>query len=244
MLIYGMQPVLGCLEAGKVTKLWVARDTGAKTTAVLRLAETKGVPVELANKAQLESRSGTDAHQGVVAEVNPNAIAPVGLDVIIDRAESAGEDPVVLLLDGVTDPHNLGAIMRSALALGAHGVVLSTRRSARVNATVVKASAGAALALPYSEVPNLKNALLFLHSAGLTSYAAVLDGAPVWSSGFVGPAALVLGGEGGGVRPSLVQLCHERRTIPLRRGFDSLNVSVAAAILLYELVRDAGPERA
>jgi 23S rRNA (guanosine2251-2'-O)-methyltransferase len=143
----------------------------------------------------------------------------------------------VVLLDGIQDPQNLGAILRSVYALGAHGVVLPTQRAARVTAAVVRASAGAALVVPIAYVSNLKIALDRLVERGVWSAAAVMGGEPLHQAKLAGPLAIVIGGEGSGVRPSLAEKCDLRVGIPLSHGFDSLNASVAAGILLWEALR-------
>lgn len=159
------------------------------------------------------------------------------VDQMLAAAGEKGEPPLILLLDHIQDPHNLGALIRSAHALGAHGVVIPKDRAAPITAAVVRASAGAALHVPISRVTNLKRALDELRDAGVWSAAAVLKGEPSWSARLDGPLALVVGSEGKGVSPTLAEYCDLKVTIPLPGGFDSLNASVAGGVLLYEVLR-------
>jgi 23S rRNA (guanosine2251-2'-O)-methyltransferase len=155
---------------------------------------------------------------------------------VLEVARSRGEEPLVVLLDQIQDPQNLGALIRSTYALGGHGVVIPRDRAAQITPAVVRASAGAALHLLVARVTNLKHALSELKDAGVWSAAAVLDGEPAEKARLDGPLALVIGSEGKGVRPTVAEHCDLKVTIPLAR-FDSLNASVAGGILLYEALR-------
>jgi 23S rRNA (guanosine2251-2'-O)-methyltransferase len=236
--IYGVQPVLEALLGGvAVRAVKVARSEGGRTQEILDAAKTAGAAVLEVSKDDLSKRTGTANHQGVLAELDPKALDSIDVDLILDRAEELGEEPLVVLLDGIQDPQNLGAILRSVYALGAHGVVLPTQRAAKVTAAVVRASAGAALAVPIAYVTNLKIAIDRLVERQVWTAAAVMDGEPAHRARLEGPLALVIGGEGQGVRPTLAEKCDLRISIPLAHGFDSLNASVAAGILLWEAQR-------
>ncbi len=236
--IYGVQPVLEALQGGAaVLAVKVARAEGGRTQDILHAAQSAGVPVMDVSKDDITKRVGAGSHQGVMAELDPKALESIDVDAIVDRAEALGEEPLVVLLDGIQDPQNLGAILRSVYALGAHGVVLPTNRAARVTAAVVRASAGAALAVPIASVTNLKLAVERLVERGVWTAAAVMGGEPADQARLDGPLGLVIGGESSGVRPSLAEKCDLRIGIPLAHGFDSLNASVAAGILLWEALR-------
>jgi 23S rRNA (guanosine2251-2'-O)-methyltransferase len=236
--IYGVQPVLEALLGGaSVRAVRVARAEGGRTQDILQAAKDAGVPIMDVAKDDLTRRVGSASHQGVLAELDPKVLESVDVDAIVDRAEAMGEEPLVVLLDGIQDPQNLGAILRSVYALGAHGVVLPTNRAAKVTAAVVRASAGAALIVPIAYVTNLKLAMDRLVDRGVWTAAAVMEGEPVHRAKLTGPLALVIGGEGAGVKPTLAEKCDLRVAIPLSHGFDSLNASVAAGILLWEALR-------
>jgi 23S rRNA (guanosine2251-2'-O)-methyltransferase len=237
-VVYGLQPVLEALKAkSPVERIYMARAEGAQTKLVRELAKEAGVKVIGAPKEELDRRSQGAKHQGVVAILDSNEVATTDVGAILARAKELEEDPLVVLLDGIQDPHNLGAILRSAHALGAHGVVIPKNRAVQVTPVVVKASAGAALLIPIAVVTNLRHALDELREAEVWTAAAVMGGQPAQEARLDGPLALVIGGEGEGVRPTLADDCDLQVSIPLGRGFDSLNASVAAGILLYEAVR-------
>ncbi len=234
----GVQPVLEALQSGKqVDRLLVARAGRGATQRVRAAAKEAGVRIEDATRDELTRRWGSDHHQGVLAVVEPGLADVTEVEQMVDRADELGEPALVLVLDEVQDPQNLGAILRSAHALGAHGVVLPKNRSAQVTAAVVKASAGAALHVPVARLTNIKQALDRLQASGVWSAAAVVEGEPADEVDLSGPIALVVGSEAKGVRPSVAQRCDHRVRIPQVEGFDSLNASVAAGILLYEVQR-------
>lgn len=237
--VYGVRPVLEALERGVVSRILCARTDGGRTQRLRDKALEGGVPIDDISKADLETHAPQLGHQGVVAHLKRDSIpedAPIDVDAILDRAEALGQIPLIVLLDGVQDPQNLGAILRSAHALGAHGVVIPKDRAARVNATVVRVSAGAALNVPVVTVTNLKHALRRLAAREVTTIATRMDGAPAETADLCGPVALVLGGEERGVRPTVGDACDFTVSIPMT-AFDSLNVSVAAGILMYEVQR-------
>lgn len=236
--IFGLQPVREALSRGLPAKcLWLARAPGRETAAIEAAAEALKLPIKRVGKRALSERLGHERHQGLLLELGAALPAPVPLEQLLHQAEEAGEQPLLLMADGVQDPHNLGAMMRSAYALGAHGIVLPSVRAASVTPAVVRASAGAALSLPTVELKNLKHALKSLSAHGVWTAAAVLDGAPAAEARLDLPLALIVGAEHRGVKPSLAARCDLQLSIPLSRGFDSLNASVAAGILLYEVAR-------
>ena len=208
--------------------------TGYNTVDV-RAARERGIPVRRLPKARLTQLAGPD-HRGVAAEAA--SVEYAALADILAAAELAQQPPLILLLDGVEDPHNLGAIIRSAHCLGAHGVVIAKHRSAQLNQTVLRTSAGAAALLPVARVANLNQALQQLKDAGCWTVAVDMGGDDLWSGDLGGPLALVLGGEGSGISPLLKSNCDFCLSIPMSRGeIGSLNVSNAAAIVLAAAAR-------
>ena len=242
-VVYGMNPVRELLRgAGEgPSELWLAEGgTRAASFAELeRLARGRGAKVRAAPRAKLDRLAGTDHHQGVVAVVADYRYAE--LEQILDRARASGAPALVLLLDGVEDPHNLGAIVRSAHALGAHGVVIPRDRAVGVTAAVAKASAGAVERCPVARVVNMAKTIEALKEAGLWSVALAQDAErPLRGLDLGGPTALVLGSEGEGIRPLVRRSCDLAAKIPMAGALESLSVSAAAAIALYEVARQRG----
>ena len=237
-LLGGVRPVLEALQGGRaITKILVARERGGTTQRIEQAARVAGVPVKVVPREALDRRAGGRLkHQGVLAELEEARVELLDLEGLLDRIDGS-EVPLLVLLDGVQDPGNLGAIIRSAYALGADGLILPQDRSAPLGPTAIKASAGTALHLPVAKVVNLKHALEPLAERGFWTGAAVMDGDPATQCDLTRPFALIMGGEERGVRPTLARRCDFRMTIPMRQEADSLNVSVATGILLYEIKR-------
>lgn len=236
-IISGKNAVLEALKGGlAINKIWVAEHLDERfAAAVLRLARERGIPVRRLPKARLNQIAGDD-HRGVAAEIASVEYAELA-DLLAAAADSQ-QPPLIVLLDGVEDPHNLGAIIRSAYCLGAHGVVIAKNRSAQLNQTVLRTSAGAAALLPVARVANLNQALQQLKDAGCWAVAVDMTGGGLWDSDLSGPLALVLGGEGAGISPLLKRNCDFIVSIPMSRNeIGSLNVSNAAAIILAEVAR-------
>jgi 23S rRNA (guanosine2251-2'-O)-methyltransferase len=197
-----------------------------------------GAPVTVVAAEEVAARCGSDAHQGVCAEVERYPYA--------DAAELlARPDPFIVVLDEVTDPQNLGAVIRTAECAGVTGVVIPERRSAEVTGAVAKASAGAVEHLPVARVRNLADFLADAKRAGAWTYGAAAGArTPYRAPDYRGPVVLVLGAEGRGLRPRVAAACDDLVALPLRGRLDSLNVSAAAAVLLYEILQqrlDSGP---
>ncbi|HTJ43719.1 MAG TPA: 23S rRNA (guanosine(2251)-2'-O)-methyltransferase RlmB [Kofleriaceae bacterium] len=243
--MYGVGPVRELVRARAKTIAVVYVDPGRAdkhddpVAQLVKEARTAGVPIELRSRTQLDAMSDPDArHQGVIAVAGELAYAE--LDDIVAAAASRNEPALVVALDGVQDPHNLGAILRSAYLLGAHGVLVPEHRAAHVTAAVTKASAGASELVRIAQVKNLVRALGELKDAGLWLAAVHDDPAarPLQELDGTMPLALVLGGEGQGVRTLVARTCDFHAVIPMSgRGVGSFNVSVAAAIALYEVAR-------
>ncbi len=246
--VYGWHAVRAVLERGadRVVTLQVAEqrdDTRAR--AVLELASRAGLPVKRVPLAQLTKLLGEVAHQGVCAEVRP--LAPWGEDELLAalaRAQSATgrPAPLVLVLDGVQDPHNLGACLRTADACGVLAIVVPRDRASQLNATVRKVAAGAAETTPVVAVTNLARSLGLLKEAGLWIVGADAGAAKLAQEcDLAGPVALVLGAEGTGLRQLTRQTCDLLVRLPQVGAVESLNVSVAAGMLLYEALRQRNP---
>ena len=206
----------------------------ARMRELLERATLAGVDVQKVDERQLHTLAGHDRHQGVVAAID-GSVPLVTLDEVL---ESCDGSPLLLILDGVTDPHNLGACLRSADAFGAHAVIVPKDRAVGLNATVAKAASGAADTVPLVSVTNLASALRELKQHGIWLVGAAADGAEtLGSADLSGPLAWVLGAEGTGLRRLTRELCDRTISIPLQGSVGSLNVSVATGVCLYETAR-------
>ncbi len=213
-----------------VRALFVAETRqGPRLREIVARAETAGCTVNVADAEYLREMAGTEHHQGVVALVDSSA-PDLTLDEVLDAAP---EPPLLLILDGVTDPHNLGACLRSADAFGAHAVIIPKDRAVGVNATVAKAASGAADTVPVITVTNLARALRDLKARGVWILGADAGGENLFDADVAGPIAWVLGAEGSGLRRLTHELCDRIVGIPLAGTVESLNVSVAAGICLF-----------
>ena len=238
MWIYGRNPVLEALRAGRARRVLVARGVEGW---LLKELERLGAPYTLVPRIELDTLLRTTHHQGIAAEVEDPPYA--SLEDALRLAASRKEPPLLVALDGVTDPRNYGAMIRSALALGAHGVVSEERRAAPLSPLALKASAGAALKLPVVKVKNLPRTLKALKEEGLWVYGLDVRGekAP-WELDYARPLVLVVGSEGEGMRRLVRETCDELFRIPIREEAESLNASVALGIVLYQarLARGVG----
>jgi 23S rRNA (guanosine2251-2'-O)-methyltransferase len=232
--IYGINPVKEALAAGRdFEKLYVTKSSQAVSRLAARVRET-GAPVIQVDEHRLDQIIGEKVvHQGICALLSE--VPFVEVEDILSAAQEKGEAPLMVVLDGVQDPHNLGAIARSAEALGAHGLILPKRRSAPLSGTAMKASAGALNHLPVARVVNLASALDALKKEGLWIAGADMGCPDAGQTNLTGPLALCLGGEGEGLSPLILEKCDIKVGIPMGGATSSLNVSAAAAILLYEI---------
>jgi 23S rRNA (guanosine2251-2'-O)-methyltransferase len=229
-LVYGRQPVREVVRAGK-RQLFELLATERALAAEPWLREAPGLRLQVVPERRLNEAARTTDHQGVVAFCEPYRYADA-------HALAAGESPLVVCLDQVTDPHNLGAVIRSAEGAGASGIAITERNAARVTPAVCKVSAGAVEHLPVAVVVNLARYLEEIKGPRLWVWAA--DGAaetPVWSADLAGGVALVFGAEGRGLRPGVRRACDGAFSIPLAGSVESLNVSVAAGVSLFEAAR-------
>lgn len=237
-VIEGRNAVTEALRAGRaIDKLYIAKGETDKTLAFLASkARAAGVVVVEADRRKLDSMSVTQAHQGVVALAAVREY--VSIADILSIARERGEDPFVVACDEVSDPHNLGAILRTAECAGAHGVIIPKRRSAGLTATVDKASAGAAEHMAVARVPNMAAALRELKDEGLWIYGTAAEGtSALWKTDFTGPLCLVIGSEGEGMSRIVTEQCDFLVSIPMQGRISSLNASASAAIVLYEVLR-------
>lgn len=234
-LLVGRNPIREALRAGRpIDKLLVAQqEVSGSLRGLLALAKERGVPVQTVDKRRLDELA--KAHQGVAA-VTP-AFPYAQVEDILALAVERNEPPFVVLLDSITDPHNLGAILRSCECMGAHGVIIPERRTATLTPAAVKASAGAAAWVKLAKVKNLVRCMEQLKERGLWLYAADMDGQPLEQADLRGPLGLVIGAEGQGVSRLVRERCDGALSIPLRGRLSSLNASVAAGILLYEAAK-------
>ena len=237
-VIEGRNAVIEALRAGRaIDKIYIAKGEVDKTLGhIASRAREAGIVVVEADRRKLDSMSVSHAHQGVLALAAVREYATVaGLLAI---AEERGEPPFIVACDEISDPHNLGAILRTAECVGAHGVIIPKRRSAGLTATVDKASAGAAEHVPVARVANMASALRELKEAGLWIYGTAADGAsPLWETDLSGPVCLVIGSEGDGMSRVVSEQCDFRVSIPMKGKIGSLNASASAAVVMYEVLR-------
>ena len=229
--IYGIRPVVEALGSGRRKVFEIIDAVGNEEVA--KAASARGVEVKRASRQRVDELARGGVHQGVAAGVEPYPYS--GLGEILSTPE-----PLVLVLDGVTDPRNLGAVLRAADAAGASGVVIPKDRAVGVTAAAVKASAGASEHVRVVRVTNLRRAVDTMKGEGLWVYAAEVGGPPYTELDFAGAVAVVLGSEGRGVRRLLREGCDGTVSIPMLGAVESLNVSVACAVLLYEARRRRG----
>ena len=235
--IEGRNAVLEAFRSGKcVDKLFIldgCQDGPVRTIA--REARKKDTIINYVSKERLDQLSETHAHQGVIAQVAAYEYSTV--EDILAKAEEKGEPPFLILLDNVEDPHNLGAIIRTANLTGAHGVIIPKRRAVGLTSTVAKTSAGAINYTPVAKVTNLVRTMEELKQKGIWFVCADMGGESMYRMNLTGPIGLVIGNEGEGVSRLVREACDFTASIPMKGDIDSLNASVAAGVLAYEIVR-------
>lgn len=235
--IEGRNAVLEAFRAGKtIDKLFVQDGChdGVMNT-ITREARKHDTIINYVAKERLDQMSGTGKHQGVIAQAAAYEYSE--LEDIFQKAEEKGEPPFIFLLDEIEDPHNLGAIIRTANLAGAHGVIIPKRRASGLTSIVVKASAGALNYTPVVKVTNLVKTIEELKKRGLWFVCADMDGTQMYELNLTGPIGLVIGNEGDGVSRLVREACDYVAAIPMKGDIDSLNASVAAGVLAYEIVR-------
>jgi 23S rRNA (guanosine2251-2'-O)-methyltransferase len=236
MIVYGINPVIEALRAGRATGVVVSSRADARVGAAVRLAEERGVAVRRVEGQQLDRLARGALHQGILADVEEPAAMSVE-DLVI-QAKGA---PLIVVLDGIEDPHNLGAILRTVDAAGADGVVRQSRHAAPLGGATARASAGAVSHVKIAEVVNIARALENLKQAGVWTVGLAGDVAQRYDEmDFRLPTAVVVGAEGSGLRRLVRERCDWLVSIPMRGYVDSLNVSVATGVVLFEAVRQRG----
>ncbi|MDY3281961.1 23S rRNA (guanosine(2251)-2'-O)-methyltransferase RlmB [Dysosmobacter sp.] len=237
-VIEGRNAVIEALRAGvTIDKIYVMKgETDATLGHIASTARAKGIVVVDADRRKLDGMSRTHAHQGVIALAAVRAYTTV--ESMLRTAADRGEQPLLVVCDEISDPHNLGAIIRTAECAGAHGVIIPKRRSAGLTAVVGKTSAGAVAYMPVARVPNIPALLKDLKKQGVWVFGTAADGnTTLYGADLKGPAAIVIGSEGDGMSRLVAENCDFLVSIPMKGRISSLNASAAAAILLYEAVR-------
>ena len=237
LVIEGRNAVLEAFRSGRtIDRLFVldgCQDGPVRT--IVREAKKHDVLISFVDRERLRHLSQTGKHQGVIAYAAAYEYAQV--EDILQAAREKGEDPFLILLDNIEDPHNLGAIIRTANLAGAHGVIIPKRRAAGLTATVAKASAGALNYTPVAKVTNLGTTIDDLKKQGIWFVCADMDGTVMYDVNLKGPIGLVIGNEGEGVSRLIREKCDYQVSVPMKGDIDSLNASVAAGVLAYEIVR-------
>ena len=234
----GRNAITEALKSGRtIDKVFVADgDTDRGLQRLAAQAKEAGAVVVPVDRRKLDAMSTTRAHQGIIALAAAHEYATI--DDILEEAASRGEAPLIVICDELSDPHNLGAILRSAECAGAHGIIIPKRRSVGLPATVAKASAGAVEYMKVARVTNINNAIAELKEKGVWIYGTAAEGSiPMYKADLTGPAAIVIGNEGDGISPLVRKNCDGMLSIPMKGRISSLNASAAASILLYEAVR-------
>ncbi|PYQ71909.1 MAG: 23S rRNA (guanosine(2251)-2'-O)-methyltransferase RlmB [Acidobacteria bacterium] len=239
MRIYGINPVLEALRAGRVTAIRISTRADDRLTEIVGLATAQGIPVRRTNVDELNRFSHRGSHQGVVADVRDQTT--LGVEDLIAGASGAA---LLVVLDQIEDPHNVGAILRTVDAAGADGIVRQSRHAARLDGAAAKASAGAVSHVRVADVVNIARALDALKGAGVWTVGLAGDAPKRYDEiDFTLPTAVVLGAEGSGLRRLVRERCDWLACIPMRGHVESLNVSVAAGIVLFEAIRQRNSPR-
>ena len=244
-IIEGRNAVLEALRAGtSIDKVYLAKgETDRTLSRIAAEAKKSGAVVVEADRRKLDAMSLTHSHQGVIAVAAVRAYATV--EEILAAARERGEAPLLVVCDEISDPHNLGAIIRTAECAGAHGVIIPKRRSAGLTAVVANTSAGAVSYLPVARVPNIPALLKELQKEGVWIFGTAAEGTTtLYEADLKGPAAIVIGSEGDGMSRLARENCDFLVSIPMKGRISSLNASAAAAVLLYEAVRQRGAGQA
>ena len=237
-IIEGRNAVLEALRTNTpIDKIYLAKgETDAALGHIASTARGKGIVVVETDRRKLDERSVTHSHQGVIAVTAVREY--VSVEEILNVAREKGENPLIVVCDELSDPHNLGAVIRTAECAGAHGVIIPKRRSAGLTAIVAKTSAGAVSHVPVARVPNIPAVLKDLKKEGIWVFGTAADGdTSLYKADLKGPAAIVIGSEGDCMVRLVTETCDFKVSIPMKGKLNSLNASAAAAILLYEAVR-------
>ncbi len=237
MNIEGKNSVYEALVAGKTfNKLMAAKGLSDEhSNKIINLAREKGVSINFVDRKILDRSSETGRHQGFIAEITDFVYSEI--EEVLDLASQRGEQPFVVILDNIEDPHNLGSIIRVCECAGVHGIVIPKQRACSVNATVLKTSAGACNHLPVCRVANINQMIEKLKKEGFWIYCADMDGEYIYKTNLTGPVGVVIGSEGKGVSKLTKQLCDGVIRLPMYGKVNSLNASTATSAVVYEIVR-------
>ncbi len=239
MIIYGRNAILESLRAEKaIFKIYILDKYADKTGEVELLAKRKNIKIQYCNKDELHRICGDEHHQGFVAECEDFTYSEI--EDILDYANSKGEQPFVVILDGVEDPHNLGSIIRVCECAGVHGVIIPKHNACPINSTVAKTSAGALSNMRVCKVTNLAQTIDKLKDFGLWIYAVELGGQNIYQQNLTGALGLVIGSEGDGIGQLVKKKCDGILTMPMKGNINSLNASVACGVAVFEAVRQRG----
>ncbi|MHC1722660.1 MAG: 23S rRNA (guanosine(2251)-2'-O)-methyltransferase RlmB [Aminipila sp.] len=241
-IIVGRNPVMEALRSDReIEKLIVGKGAEGSIKKIVGMAKDKKIPITMADKAVLDRLSNGSPHQGVAAYVSSYSYCEV--EDILEVAERRGESPFVMILDNLEDPHNLGAIMRTAEACGAHGIIIPKRRSVGITDVVAKASAGAVEYIPCAKVSNIAQTIDSLKEKGIWIYACDMDGDSYYKTDLKGAIAIVIGSEGFGISRLVKEKCDFVVSIPMVGKITSLNASNAAAVLMCEVRKQRDARR-
>ncbi|NBI08045.1 23S rRNA (guanosine(2251)-2'-O)-methyltransferase RlmB [Senegalia massiliensis] len=239
--IEGRNPVIEALKSGReIEKIFI--EDGNKTGSIneiKKLAKSRGIIIQYVHKNKLNQISSTNSHQGVIAISSSHTYK--NIEDVFALAKRRSEDPFIIILDEIKDPHNLGSIMRTAECVGAHGIIIPKRRSVGLTSTVAKTSAGAIEYMPVVKVSNIANTIDVLKEEGVWIYGADMAGsADYYNTNLTGPIGIVIGSEGNGIGRLVKEKCDELVKIPIKGKVSSLNASVAASIIMYDVNRQRG----
>ena len=235
-IIIGRNPVIEALKSGReIEKIVIADGAEGSVSKIAGMARDRGIVIHYNNRAYFEKTAGGKNHQGVIAFVAAHKYSE--MEDIFAKAEKSGEPPFIIILDNLEDPHNLGAIIRTANLAGAHGVIIPKRHAVGLTSTVAKTSAGALNYTPVAKVSNLGQTIEELKKEGMWFVCADMGGELMYNLNLTGPMGVVIGNEGEGVSRLVKEKCDFVAAIPMKGDIDSLNASVAAGILAYEVVR-------
>lgn len=235
-MLAGRNPVIEALKSGReIEKIFLIKGAEGSAVKIEGMARDRKIAVQYVQRSALDRMTAGAVHQGAAALISDFVYCEP--DDILKRAADRGEDPFIIVLDGIEDPHNLGAIIRTADAAGAHGVIIPKRRAAAVTPAAEKAAAGAAAYVPVARVTNIARTVDELKEKGIWTAAADMGGSSVWDSDLTGPAALIIGNEGRGISRLVREKCDYTVSFPMMGSINSLNASNAAALLMYEVLR-------
>lgn len=238
--VEGRNPVIEAIKSGRdIDKILIAKGGEGSVIKIKALAKENGIIVQEVERAKLNEISETHSHQGVIAMVAMQSY--VSVDDILQIAVDKGESPFIIILDEITDPHNLGSILRTANATGAHGIIIPKRRNVGLSSTVAKTSAGAIEYTPVARVSNIVNTMEYLKEKNIWFYGTHQSAKTIYTDvDFKGSIGIIIGSEGEGIGRLVAQKCDFLVSIPMKGEINSLNASVAAGVLMYEVLRQKG----